>query len=125
MDAKPISIKSAGGKSGGCALKAVELTSGDLPCVVEPRLRAKRFTLTARQESAEGIVAAPAAKARTERERRVVRGTRWAASGRRTSYRWCWPSPSRGGGKLRTLGGKGPKRSRRNASAKARLSQSK
>jgi hypothetical protein len=28
--AKPISIKPTGGKSGGCALKAVELTSGDL-----------------------------------------------------------------------------------------------
>jgi hypothetical protein len=28
---KPISIKSTGGKSGGCASKAVELTSGDLP----------------------------------------------------------------------------------------------
>jgi len=30
MIAKPISIKCTGGKSGGCALKAVELTSGDL-----------------------------------------------------------------------------------------------
>jgi hypothetical protein len=58
VNAKPISIKSAGGKSGGCARKAVELTSGDLPCVVESRLRVKQFTLTARQESAEGIVAA-------------------------------------------------------------------
>ena len=28
--AKPISIKLTGGKSGGCASKAVELTSGDL-----------------------------------------------------------------------------------------------
>jgi hypothetical protein len=28
--AKPISIKSTGGRSGGCAWKAVELTSGDL-----------------------------------------------------------------------------------------------
>jgi hypothetical protein len=58
MDAKPISIKSAGGKSGGCAPKAVELTSGDLLCVVESRLRVKRFTLIARQKSAEGIVCA-------------------------------------------------------------------
>ena len=33
--AKPISIKSAGCKSGGCARKAVGLTSGDLPLVVE------------------------------------------------------------------------------------------
>ena len=30
MIAKPISIKLTGGKSGGCASKAVELTSGDL-----------------------------------------------------------------------------------------------
>jgi hypothetical protein len=30
VTAKPISIKSTGGKSGGCALKAVELTAGDL-----------------------------------------------------------------------------------------------
>ena len=45
MDAKPISIKGTGGKSGGCALKAVELTSGDLLRVVESRLRVKRFTL--------------------------------------------------------------------------------
>jgi hypothetical protein len=28
--AKPISIKLTGGKSGGCASKVVELTSGDL-----------------------------------------------------------------------------------------------
>ena len=31
MIAKPISIKPTGGKSGGCASKAVELTSGDVP----------------------------------------------------------------------------------------------
>jgi len=30
MIAKPISIKFTGGKSGGCASKAVALTSGDL-----------------------------------------------------------------------------------------------
>ena len=37
--AKSISIKGTGCKSGGCALKAVELTSGDLPFVWESRLR--------------------------------------------------------------------------------------
>ena len=37
--AKPISIKDAGCKFGGCALKAVELTSGDLLRVVDSRLR--------------------------------------------------------------------------------------
>jgi hypothetical protein len=35
MIAKPISIKSTGGKSGGCASKAVELTSGGLRQVTE------------------------------------------------------------------------------------------
>ena len=33
--AKPISVKVAGGKSGGCGLKAVELTWGDLRRVKE------------------------------------------------------------------------------------------
>jgi hypothetical protein len=36
MTAKPISIKLTGGKSGDCALKAVELTSGDLWRVTKP-----------------------------------------------------------------------------------------
>ena len=35
MTAKPISIKGAGCKFGGCVRKAVELTSGDLLCVTE------------------------------------------------------------------------------------------
>ena len=39
VTAKPISIKDAGCKSGGCALKAVELTSGELLLVAESRLR--------------------------------------------------------------------------------------
>ena len=39
MTAKPISIKDAGCKFGGCARKAMELTSGDLLAVVESRLR--------------------------------------------------------------------------------------
>jgi hypothetical protein len=39
MTTKPISIKDAGCKSGGCALKATELTSGDLWRVVKSRLR--------------------------------------------------------------------------------------
>jgi len=56
MIAKPISIKLTGGKSGGCASKAVELTSGDLRHVTESWLRMKRFTLTVAQKSAEGKV---------------------------------------------------------------------
>jgi hypothetical protein len=43
LTVKPISIKDAGCKSGGCAPKAVELTSGDLSFVVNARLRMKRF----------------------------------------------------------------------------------
>jgi hypothetical protein len=66
MDAKPESIKGTGGKSGGCARKAVELTSGGLRRVAESRLRRKQFILTALQKSAAGIVVATAAKAQTE-----------------------------------------------------------
>jgi hypothetical protein len=50
--AKPISIKLTGGKSGGCAWKAVELTSGDLRHVTESGRRRKRFLLTVAQKSA-------------------------------------------------------------------------
>ena len=38
MTTKPISIKDAGCKSGGGALKAVELTSGERTLVAESRL---------------------------------------------------------------------------------------
>jgi hypothetical protein len=65
MIAKPISIKGTGCRSGGCALKAVELTSGDLPFVLETGLGIERSVLTGRQKSAEGVVVARAAKART------------------------------------------------------------
>ena len=64
--AKSISIKGAGCKSGGCAWKAVELTSGDLLHVPESGLRGERSTRSVRQKSAAGIVAARAAKAQTE-----------------------------------------------------------
>jgi len=65
MAAKPISIKDTECKSSGCALKAVELTSGDLLPVSNSRLRGERSLLIRWQESAEGVVAAQAAKART------------------------------------------------------------
>jgi RNA-directed DNA polymerase len=71
MTAKSISIKGTGCKSGGCALKAVELASGDLPFVLESGLRAKRFVLTGRQKSAEGVAGAKALKARTVRRKPV------------------------------------------------------
>ena len=54
--AKPISIKASGGKSGGGALKAVELTTGGLLHVVETRLERERFFLNVQQKSAKGIV---------------------------------------------------------------------
>ena len=65
MTAKPISIKGAGCKFGGCAPKAVELTSGDLPLVLDSGLRRERSILTGRQKSAEGVVVRQRTKART------------------------------------------------------------
>lgn len=56
MIAKSTSTKSTGGKSGGCARKAVELTSGDPLHVAESRLRMERSILIVLRESAEGIV---------------------------------------------------------------------
>jgi len=53
----PYPSKASAGKSGGGALKAVELTTGDLLHVVDSRLEGKRFFSTMRQKSAEGIVA--------------------------------------------------------------------
>jgi hypothetical protein len=41
MTAKPISIKGAGCRFGGCVRKAVELTSGDLPSIPESGLRSE------------------------------------------------------------------------------------
>jgi len=43
---KRISIKSTGGKSGGCAQKAFEFTLGDLLVVAESQLRDARAALT-------------------------------------------------------------------------------
>jgi hypothetical protein len=67
VTAKSISIKGTGCKSGGCALKAVELTSGDPPLVPGSGLRVERSIPTGRQKSAEGVVGPPVGglKART------------------------------------------------------------
>jgi hypothetical protein len=62
---KSISIKGTGCKSGGCALKAVELTSGDLLFVVKSQLRVEQSNLTGRQKSAEGVLVTQVMKART------------------------------------------------------------
>jgi hypothetical protein len=69
MTAKSISTKGTGCKFGGCVRKAVELTSGDLPFVVESRLRAGQSVLTGRQKSAEGVLGTKVLKARTVLER--------------------------------------------------------
>jgi hypothetical protein len=66
MVTKSISIKGAGGRSGGCALKAVILIAGGLLHVPESGLREERSSLTVRQKSAAGVVVARAAKAQTE-----------------------------------------------------------
>ncbi len=65
MTAKPNSIKGTGGKSGGCAWKAIELTSGELLHVTETRLRVERSALTVQQQSATGVLVAQAMKAQT------------------------------------------------------------
>jgi hypothetical protein len=54
--AKSMAIKDRGGKFGGRAVKAVDLTSGDLRCVLDSRLRSSQGDLTAAQKSAEGIL---------------------------------------------------------------------
>src|SRR5690242_16289449 len=56
MIAKSTGIKGRGGRSGGCAAKAVDLTSGGLHCVPASGLRSPQGGLTAAQKSAEGIV---------------------------------------------------------------------
>jgi hypothetical protein len=58
MAAKSTTIKGAGGKSDGCAWKAVVLMTGGLLHVLESGLRAERSTLTVQQKSAAGIVVA-------------------------------------------------------------------
>ena len=54
LTTKPISIKGAGCKSGGGALKAVELTSGDLLLVAESRLKEERSDLNEVAEVSRG-----------------------------------------------------------------------
>ena len=55
MIAKSTVIKGWGSKSGGRAVKAVGLTSGDLRCVPATGLRPSEDGLTAAQKSTEGI----------------------------------------------------------------------
>lgn len=70
MTAKSPSIKGAKRKFGGCAWKALKLTSGDLSSVPNSRLRGSQDSLIGRQKSAEGVVAASVCRARHSSERR-------------------------------------------------------
>ena len=63
MTTKSISIKGAGCRSGGWALKAVELTSGNLPSVRNSGLRKEHSDLTGRQKSEHGILGPQGSKA--------------------------------------------------------------
>jgi hypothetical protein len=67
MIAKSVSIKDAGGKSGGRVSKVVELIAGDLLHVLDLRLRMKQFILTLQQKSAAGVVLTEVRKAQTVR----------------------------------------------------------
>jgi hypothetical protein len=63
--AKSKSIKGTDCKFGGCVRKAVELTSGDLPFVLNSGLRVEQSIPTRRQKSAEGVLGTQVLKART------------------------------------------------------------
>lgn len=67
MIAKSPTIKGWGGKSGRCVVKAVVLTSGGLPGVLESGLNDPQGALIAVQESAAGILGRRRLKAQTER----------------------------------------------------------
>ncbi|RQS55947.1 hypothetical protein DID96_37395 [Burkholderia sp. Bp8963] len=67
MIAKSTTIKGWGGKSGRGVVKAVELTSGGLPGVLESGLNNSQGLLIAVQESAAGILGRRRLKAQTER----------------------------------------------------------
>jgi hypothetical protein len=67
MIAKSITIKARGGRSGRRVAKAVVLTSGGLPGVLESGLNSPQGVLIAEQESAAGIVGWQRPKAQTER----------------------------------------------------------
>ena len=56
MTAKSTVIKDRGGRFGGCAGKAVDLTSGGLRCVRHSRTEPVERRVIATQKSAEGIV---------------------------------------------------------------------
>ena len=90
--AKSISTKGRGCKSGWCAGKAGELTSGGLLRVRSARagLRAPQGALTAWQKSAEGIVVRVVGKAREALRGRKTQPTDRLSRERRTKARTIW-----------------------------------
>ena len=89
---KSISIKGRGCRSGGCAVKAVELTSGDLPRVrpAGAGLRTSQGVLTAWQKSAEGVVVRVVGEAREALHGRKAQSTDRPSRERRTKARTVW-----------------------------------
>ena len=90
--AKSISIKGRGCRSGGCAVKAVELTSGGLPRVptLWAGLRTSQGVLTAWQKSAEGVVVRDVGEAREALQGRKAQPTDRPSRERRTKARTVW-----------------------------------
>ena len=90
--AKSISIKGRGCRSGGCAVKAVELTSGGLPRVrvLGLGLRISQGVLTAWQKSAEGVVVRVVGEAREALQGRKAQPTDRPSRERRTKARTVW-----------------------------------
>ena len=89
---KSASTKGHGGISGGCAVKAVGLTSGGLPRVRVwgPGLRASQEALTARQKSAEGVVVRVVGKANEALQSPKAQPTDRPSRERRTKARTDW-----------------------------------
>jgi hypothetical protein len=79
----PYPSKASAGKSGGSALKAIELTTGDLLHVVDSRLERERFFLNVQQKSAEGIVGHVVGKANEALQSRKAEST-----ARQSRERW-------------------------------------
>jgi len=98
VTAKPISIKQAGGKSGGCALKAAELSWGDLRHVTK-RNRGKRLILTCRRRQQRGVILQNSGEARTvpRKGNKERQAERYLRDDRRQKANIVWPSGGKEG----------------------------
>jgi len=76
MIAKPTSIKGTGGKSSGCAWKAIELTSGDLLHVTESLTEGGAIHSDHAAEVSSGRSSRASDEGLNSRERQVGRRTR-------------------------------------------------